>query len=101
MLLYARHSWTICLSNVDPQANAIVLIPISAMMMMIITVLVLIFAPVVISITRLRLSDSSRHESRKDNGHYQQHSAVMPRYFIFHIRKIMDFMNPCNGVFTP
>jgi len=65
MLLYARHSWTICLSNVDPQANAIVLIPISAMMMVKITVLAPILAPVVISITRLRLGGSSPPGKRK------------------------------------
>ena len=95
------------------------MIPISAMVMVItigmiiailviIPVLVLIAALVIIpvlvlivAVMRPRLTDSSRHESGKENGHYQQHSAVMPRYFIFHIHKVMDFMGHCDGVFTP
>ena len=73
----------------------------AAMVVVIITMLLPILAPVVISITRLHLSDSAQQESGKENGHYQQHSAVIPQHYVFHNSKIMQFMNRCNGVFTP
>jgi len=59
-LLHIRHAWPIYLANVDPKANAIVLIPIPTMVMVKITILALILASVMISITRLHPSRSSQ-----------------------------------------
>jgi len=63
----------------------------SAMVVVIITTILPILVSVVISVTRLHLHGSSQQESRKENGHYQQHSAVIPQYIIFHVYKLTHF----------
>jgi hypothetical protein len=59
--------------------------------LMIIAILIPKPVPIPISVMRQRLADASCHESGEENGHYQQHSAVMPQHFIFHIRKVTNF----------
>jgi hypothetical protein len=87
--LYVRHTWPIYLTKVDPEANSIIFMPISAMVMviavvMIRTILVPIVILVLIAIMGPGRIDSSQHETGKESSHYQQYSAVMPRHYIFH-----------------
>lgn len=66
MVLDVRHTWTIYLTNVDPKTNAVVLIPIAAMVMVIaVLMIVVVIVPVtipalIVSIIRKRLGGPSR-----------------------------------------
>ena len=47
-------------------------------------VAVVIPVPVLVATISLGLADSSQQEGGEKDSHYQQHSAVMPRHYIFH-----------------
>jgi hypothetical protein len=59
MHFHVRYAKRTYLSDVDPKTNAIALIPISAMVMVKVTILAPILAPVVISVMRAYLRRSS------------------------------------------
>ena len=92
--LYVRSQGAIRLTDVDEEACAVALIPVSTMMMvsvelvvvaLAIPVTVLVLVPLMSApIIRPQLADSGQQKSGKKSRHRQQRSAVMPRHDSFH-----------------
>ena len=84
----------IYLPNVDEDARAAVLVPVSTvtavMIVLVVMVLpiiktILVLVPLMSTpIIRPQLTDSSHHKGGKENCDCEQHFAVMPQRYIFH-----------------
>jgi len=92
------------LANADEDPRAIVLIPVAAMMVVIVELVVLVLTvpkPILIVIPLVsapiicsQLTGCSQKKRRKESGHCQQYSAVLPRHYIFHRPQDNGFHEP-------